>query len=151
MEWKRRTGRDEEGATRLKRRHLFRRDIKSSRHAGIAHRDSCYYLSLHGIANIRRNGDCNGIHDADPYPYTSNLCSSLNTQTVVGAGLSRHKYFLGAVGLCFLLCGLAVLPGVRSIFSIPASFGLSEWLIATGFAFASVVMMEGIKLLQNKR
>ncbi|OES43504.1 calcium-translocating P-type ATPase, PMCA-type [Domibacillus iocasae] len=74
-----------------------------------------------------------------------------NTQTVFGAGFFNNKYVLGAVALCFLLYGLTMLPGVRSVFSIPSSFGWSEWLVATALAIASVLMMEGIKLVQNKR
>lgn len=74
-----------------------------------------------------------------------------NTQTVFGAGFFENKYVLGAVGICFLLYGLTMLPGIRNIFSIPPSFGWNEWLIATGLALAAVVLMEAIKLVQNKR
>lgn len=74
-----------------------------------------------------------------------------NTQTVFGAGFFENKYVLGAVGICFLLYGLTVLPGIRNIFSIPPSFGWNEWMIATGLALAAVVLMEAIKLVRTKR
>ncbi|EAC7578650.1 cation-translocating P-type ATPase, partial [Listeria monocytogenes] len=73
-----------------------------------------------------------------------------NVQTAFGAGFFSNKYVIGAVLLCFVLYGITVLPGAREIFSIPASFGLHEWSIAAGLALAAVVMMEIIKLVQNK-
>ncbi|MEM1504045.1 cation-translocating P-type ATPase [Domibacillus sp. 8LH] len=74
-----------------------------------------------------------------------------NTQTVFGIGFFSNKYILGAVSVCFLLYGLTVLPGIRNIFSIPPSFGWDEWLVAAGLALAAVVLMEVIKLIQNKK
>ncbi|NVS34628.1 cation transporting ATPase C-terminal domain-containing protein, partial [Listeria monocytogenes] len=73
-----------------------------------------------------------------------------NVQTAFGAGFFSNKYVIGAVLLCFVLYGITVLPGAREIFSIPASFGLHEWSIAAGLALAAVVMMEIIKVVQNK-
>lgn len=74
-----------------------------------------------------------------------------NTQTVFGIGFFSNRYVLGAVSVCFLLYGLTVLPGIRNIFSIPPSFGWDEWLVAAGLALAAVVLMEVIKLIQNKK
>ncbi|GGK60773.1 cation-translocating P-type ATPase [Rufibacter glacialis] len=70
-----------------------------------------------------------------------------NTQTVFGAGFFENKYVLGAVLLCFGLYGLTVLPGVREIFSIPATFGWAEWQYAAGLALGAVVLMEIWKLM----
>ncbi|RKQ33526.1 cation-translocating P-type ATPase [Oceanobacillus halophilus] len=73
-----------------------------------------------------------------------------NSQTVIGAGFFRNKYVLGAVAVGFLLYGLTILPFARDVFSIPADFGFNEWLIATGIAVASVVLMEIIKVISKR-
>ncbi|MHC5251196.1 cation-translocating P-type ATPase [Listeria kieliensis] len=73
-----------------------------------------------------------------------------NTQTAFGAGFFQNKYVLGAVGVCFVLYAITVLPGVREVFSIPASFGLSEWGIATLLAVSAVLLMEVVKLISNR-
>lgn len=72
-----------------------------------------------------------------------------NSQTSIEAGFFSNKYVIGAVLVCFAFYGIAVLPGVREIFSIPASFGMSEWLIATGLALGSVILMELTKLVRR--
>ncbi|OXS75634.1 cation-translocating P-type ATPase [Domibacillus enclensis] len=74
-----------------------------------------------------------------------------NTQTAFGAGFFSNKYVLGAIALCFLLYGVTVLPGVRKIFSIPSAFGMNEWFMATGLSIAAVVLMEIIKVIQNRK
>lgn len=72
-----------------------------------------------------------------------------NTQTSIGAGFFSNKYVIGAVGICFLLYGITILPFARSVFHIPASFGPHEWLIATGLAVGSVILMDVIKLFHR--
>lgn len=72
-----------------------------------------------------------------------------NTQTSIGAGFFSNKYVIGAVGICFLLYGITILPFARSVFHIPASFGLNEWLMATGLAVGSVILMDVIKLFNR--
>ncbi|NQX48586.1 cation-translocating P-type ATPase [Paenibacillus tritici] len=72
-----------------------------------------------------------------------------NSQTSVEAGFFSNKYVIGAVMICFAFYGIAVLPGVRDIFSIPASFGISHWLTATGLALGSVIVMELAKLVRR--
>lgn len=72
-----------------------------------------------------------------------------NSQTSVEAGFFSNKYVIGAVLVCFAFYGIAVLPGVREIFSIPASFGMDHWLTATGFALGAVVVMELAKLVRR--
>lgn len=65
-----------------------------------------------------------------------------NTQTAIGAGFFKNKYAIYAFLFCMALYGITMLPGVRSIFSIPADFGLEQWAIAAGLALAAVVLME---------
>lgn len=74
-----------------------------------------------------------------------------NSQTAIEAGFFSNKYVIGAVMICFAFYGIAVLPGVREIFSIPASFGLNHWLTATGLAVGAVIVMELAKLLRRLR
>ncbi|MEK4464827.1 cation-translocating P-type ATPase [Paenibacillus sp. FSL H8-0315] len=72
-----------------------------------------------------------------------------NSQTAIEAGLFSNKYVIGAVLVCFAFYGIAVLPGVREIFSIPASFGMSEWLVAAGLALGSLILMELTKVVRR--
>lgn len=72
-----------------------------------------------------------------------------NSQTSVEAGFFSNKYVIGAVLVCFAFYGIAVLPGVRDIFSIPASFGMEHWLTAAGLALGSVIIMELTKLVRR--
>jgi calcium-translocating P-type ATPase len=72
-----------------------------------------------------------------------------NSQTAIEAGFFSNKYVIGAVLVCFAFYGIAVLPGVREIFSIPASFGMSDWLIASGLALGSVILMELTKVVRR--
>ncbi|CAM4008512.1 cation-translocating P-type ATPase [Mesobacillus zeae] len=73
-----------------------------------------------------------------------------NTQTAIHSGFFSNKYVIGAVVLGFLLYGITVLPFARGVFSIPAQFGWSEWLIATGLSAAAVIMMEVAKVLLHR-
>ncbi|UQZ35531.1 ATPase [Paenibacillus sp. PK3_47] len=72
-----------------------------------------------------------------------------NSQTSVEAGFFSNKYVIGAVLVCFAFYGIAVLPGIRDIFSIPDSFGMSQWLTAAGLALGAVILMEIAKLLRR--
>ncbi|WNS42888.1 cation-translocating P-type ATPase [Paenibacillus sp. MMS20-IR301] len=72
-----------------------------------------------------------------------------NSQTSVEAGFFSNKYVIGAVLVCFAFYGIAVLPGVREIFSIPAAFGMDHWLTAAGLALAAVIVMELAKLVRR--
>lgn len=65
-----------------------------------------------------------------------------NTQTSIGAGFFSNMYAIYAFIFCMALYGITMLPGVRSIFDIPADFGLEQWGIAAGLALAAVVLME---------
>lgn len=72
-----------------------------------------------------------------------------NVQTAIGAGLFSNKYVIGSVVLCFALYGMTLLPGVRTFFAIPDSFGVQEWLIAIGLAAAALLLMEIEKLIRR--
>jgi len=65
-----------------------------------------------------------------------------NKQTIFEIGLFSNKYVLGAVAFCLVLYIVTILPGAREVFSIPNTFGLREWAIATGLAVAAVILME---------
>lgn len=64
------------------------------------------------------------------------------TQTSFGAGFYKNKMVLLAFAVCSLLYGLTLLPGVRSVFSIPQDFGLTQWLISVSLALTTTVIME---------
>ncbi|EUJ43175.1 cation-translocating P-type ATPase [Listeria riparia] len=72
-----------------------------------------------------------------------------NKQTAFEAGFFSNKYVIYAVLVCFVLYGITVLPGAREIFSIPETFGLSEWGIAAGLALAAVILMELGKMVSR--
>lgn len=74
-----------------------------------------------------------------------------NTQTSIGAGFFSNMYAIYAVMFCSVLYGVTVLPGVRSIFNIPDSFGWEQWGIAAGLALVAVVLMELAKFLPQKK
>lgn len=64
------------------------------------------------------------------------------SQTSFEAGFFRNKFILMAFVACMGLYGITLLPVVRGIFSIPDTFGLVHWAIATGLALATTVLME---------
>ncbi|SDC64584.1 plasma-membrane calcium-translocating P-type ATPase [Pelagirhabdus alkalitolerans] len=72
-----------------------------------------------------------------------------NKETIFTVGLSTNKYVLGAVGLCFALYLLTLVPGLRVIFSIPSSFQWIHWAMATGLAVGAVLTMELIKVIYH--
>lgn len=57
-----------------------------------------------------------------------------NSQNIFKLGFTTNKYVLMAVTFCLALYSLTTLPFLREIFSIPASFGWSEWAVAAGLA-----------------
>lgn len=73
-----------------------------------------------------------------------------NTQTAIGAGFFSNIYAIYAVLFCSVLYGITVLPGVRSVFNIPASFGWEQWGIAAGLAVVAVILMELAKFIDRK-
>jgi calcium-translocating P-type ATPase len=65
-----------------------------------------------------------------------------NSQSSFQAGFFANKYVLGAFVVCLGLYGVTLLPAVRPIFSIPMSFGLVHWAIASGLALLTTVLIE---------
>lgn len=72
-------------------------------------------------------------------------------QTIFELGLFTNKYVVLAFLVCIGLYILTVLPGVRLIFDIPNHFGLTHWLIASGLALATTIVMELKKLIFNSK
>lgn len=72
-----------------------------------------------------------------------------NSQNILRLGLTTNKYVLGAVTFCLALYSLTTLPFLREIFSIPASFGWTEWVCAAGLAVGAVIFMEIFKSLNG--
>ncbi|MGM9988033.1 MAG: cation-translocating P-type ATPase [Bacillaceae bacterium] len=70
-----------------------------------------------------------------------------NKQLIFKLGLFTNKYVLGAVGICFVLYFLTLIPFLRPIFAIPVAFGLSEFGISFGLAAVSLICMEIQKLI----
>lgn len=65
-----------------------------------------------------------------------------NSQSSFQAGFFANKYVLGAFVICLGLYGVTLLPVVRPIFSIPMTFGLVHWAIASGLALLTTVLIE---------
>jgi len=72
-------------------------------------------------------------------------------QTSFKVGLFNNKYIVYAFLICMGLYILTVLPGVRSIFDIPATFGLTHWAIAAGLALVTTIIMEVRKLFISSK
>lgn len=73
-----------------------------------------------------------------------------NQQTILGVGFTTNKYVLAAVAFCLTLYVITILPGLRSIFSIPNEFGMDLWAPATGLSLAAIFMMEVVKVIYHK-
>ncbi|PRY83450.1 calcium-translocating P-type ATPase, PMCA-type [Alkalibacterium olivapovliticus] len=64
------------------------------------------------------------------------------TQTSFEAGFLKNKFVILAFVFCLGLYGVTLLPGIRGVFSIPATFGLVQWAIAAGLALSTTIIME---------
>lgn len=64
------------------------------------------------------------------------------TQTSLKAGFFKNKFVLLAFAICSMLYGVTLLPGIRNIFSIPDTFGLTHWSIAFALALSTTIIME---------
>ncbi|MCM3133366.1 cation-translocating P-type ATPase [Paenibacillus polysaccharolyticus] len=73
-----------------------------------------------------------------------------NTQTIFQVGFLTNKLVLGSIVICLCLYGITLIPGVRSIFAIPDTFGWDELLIAGGLALGAVILMDIIKWIRNR-
>lgn len=72
-----------------------------------------------------------------------------NSQNILKLGFTTNKYVLMAVTFCLALYSLTTLPFLREIFSIPAAFGWSQWVIAAGLAVIAVISMEILKSIKG--
>ena len=73
-----------------------------------------------------------------------------NTQTIFQVGFLTNKLVLGSIVVCLCLYAITLIPGVRSIFAIPDTFGWDEFLIAGGLALGAVILMDVIKWIRNR-
>lgn len=72
-----------------------------------------------------------------------------NSQNILKLGFTTNKYVLMAVTFCLALYSLTTLPFLREIFSIPAAFGWSQWVVAAGLAVIAVISMEILKSIKG--
>ena len=72
-----------------------------------------------------------------------------NSQNILKLGFTSNKYVLMAVTFCLALYSLTTLPFLREIFSIPAAFGWSQWIVAAGLAVIAVIGMEILKSIKG--
>ncbi|MDM7654634.1 cation-translocating P-type ATPase [Lactococcus cremoris] len=72
-----------------------------------------------------------------------------NSQNIFKLGFTTNKYVLMAVTFCLAFYSLTTLPFLREIFSIPASFGWSEWAVAACLAVIAVICMEILKSIKG--
>ena len=72
-----------------------------------------------------------------------------NGYTLLQLGIFSNKYVIGSIVVCFLLYGVTLIPGVRTLFSIPMYFGIKQFGICLGLALISTIFMELIKLFKK--
>lgn len=77
------------------------------------------------------------------------LPSRSNTQTIFRLGFSSNKYALCAVGICLGMLSITLLPLMRSIFAIPTTLGLDDFVICGILALISSISMEIVKLIKK--
>lgn len=70
-----------------------------------------------------------------------------NTQTSFQAGFFSNKMVTLAVVVCAGLFSLTLLPGLREVFAIPATFTTNDISMALGLAVIAVVLMEITKMI----
>lgn len=78
------------------------------------------------------------------------FASRSNTETIFTLGIKSNKYALGAVVVCLGMFSLTLIPFMRDIFSMPASFALNSLGISFGLAVVASLMMEISKKFINK-
>lgn len=76
--------------------------------------------------------------------------SRSNTQTIFKLGFNTNKYTLGAVGICLVMLFITLLPFMREIFAIPASFDLNSFIACAILALTSSLIMEVSKFIKIK-
>ncbi|WP_455544288.1 cation-translocating P-type ATPase [Intestinibacter sp.] len=73
-----------------------------------------------------------------------------NSETIFSLGATSNKYALGAVIVCLVMFSLTLLPFMRGIFAIPATFAIEYLAICFGLAVIAVVCMEISKFIERK-
>lgn len=70
-----------------------------------------------------------------------------NSQTALKAGFFSNKMVLVSVAVCSLFYGVTLIPGIRQVFSLPASFSLNDIALSIGIAIVATILMEVTKLV----
>ncbi|RDY29342.1 cation-translocating P-type ATPase [Romboutsia weinsteinii] len=78
------------------------------------------------------------------------FASRSNTETIFKLGFTSNKYALGAVVICLGMFGITLVPFMREIFAMPASFGLISLVTCFGLAVVASLLMEASKFIKVK-
>lgn len=70
-----------------------------------------------------------------------------NTQTAIQAGFFANKMVWLAIIVCGVLYSATLLPGLRAVFAIPASFNHTHVLLSMGLAAGAAILMEITKMI----
>ena len=71
--------------------------------------------------------------------------------TSIELGFFSNKYVFGAMGITFVIYLLILLPGVRSILSIPYEFNIEMFFICLGLSILAMIIMEIEKLILRRK
>lgn len=71
--------------------------------------------------------------------------------TSIELGFFSNKYVFGAMGSTFIIYLLILLPGVRSILSIPYEFNIEMFFICLGLSILAMIIMEIEKLILRRK
>ncbi|MDY7061808.1 MAG: cation-translocating P-type ATPase [Sarcina ventriculi] len=71
--------------------------------------------------------------------------------TSIELGFFSNKYVFGAMGVTFIIYLLILLPGVRSILSIPYEFNIEMFFICLGLSILAMIIMEIEKLILRRK
>lgn len=71
--------------------------------------------------------------------------------TSIELGFFSNKYVFGAMGITFAIYLLILLPGVRSILSIPYEFNIEMFFICLGLSILAMIIMEIEKLILRRK
>ena len=71
--------------------------------------------------------------------------------TSIELGFFSNKYVFGAMGITFIIYLLILLPGVRSILSIPYEFNIEMFFICLGLSILAMIIMEIEKLILRRK
>lgn len=71
--------------------------------------------------------------------------------TSIELGFFSNKYVFVAMGITFIIYLLILLPGVRSILSIPYEFNIEMFFICLGLSILAMIIMEIEKLILRRK